>query len=385
MACWQLRWWMSASGAELCMLVVAAAVVGAEWSAARRWTLVLTIGAVFVSQSVARIVNEDAAVSSRTAEAADAMQPLYRDIAATLRQSSSQPVVLLSSPNASAGIGYFGGFKTLGTLYWENVAGLSAAAAIFSAHTDDEARALLQARGVTHIALLSNSDFLRGYFAFADAGAPADAIAATFGYRLAAGASPRWLRLLPFRVRPGTPSSVLLFEVVPDQTEFDASWSAGSAWLTMGQSKRAERAFRDAIESAPSARRAELYQTAARAAYQADSHAVALSLYRSALELAPTPTLRVNMAWILATSADDRVRDDQAALALAAPLAHEFPRDPIILDSYAASLAGLGRFADALKIVEQMQAIEHAIGNAGGEARAQTRIDAYSAGRPWRQ
>src|SRR5205807_1843608 len=129
--------------------------------------------ALFVEQSVARIVAVRDQVDTRSVDAADAMEPLFRDIAATIR--ASQPtgdVVLLTNPNASTGVGYFGRFKTLGALYWENVNGLAAAAAIFSARTDDEARALMRSRGVTHVALFSKSDFLLGYFAFAESGAP---------------------------------------------------------------------------------------------------------------------------------------------------------------------------------------------------------------------
>ena len=51
---------------------------------------------------------------------------------------ASQPtgeITVLASPNASTTIGYYGRFKTLGTLYWENSAGLKAAASIFGAKT----------------------------------------------------------------------------------------------------------------------------------------------------------------------------------------------------------------------------------------------------------
>ena len=47
-----------------------------------------------------------------------------------------EEIVLLASPDASTGIGYYGRIKTLGTLYWENTAGLKSAAAIYCASTD---------------------------------------------------------------------------------------------------------------------------------------------------------------------------------------------------------------------------------------------------------
>lgn len=385
LACWQMRWWLGASAAELCLLIVAADSVASSWSTRSRWALVGAIGTAFVAQAVSRVLATQRAVDTRTVESADAMQPLYRDIAATLRASQPRgPIVLLASPNASAGIAYFGGFETLGTLYWENVDGLSAAAAIFSARTDEDARALLAARRVTHIALVSKNDFLRGYFAFAEPNSPSDAISRTFGYRLTSGLVPRWLRLVPLKVRPGAPSSVSLFQIVPDQSDFKAAWSVGEARLEMGQTRAAERALRTAIALAPDARRSELYQTAATIAYRSGAHDVALRFYASALDLAPTTTIKANMAWILATSADDRVRDGRAALAIAEPLASTSPRDAIVLDSYAAALAEVGRFADAVNVARRMEALAGSSGDAALASRAESRAQSYAAGRPWR-
>jgi hypothetical protein len=72
-------------------------------------------------------------------------------------------VALLADPNASAGISYYGRFQSLGTLFWENVAGLRASAAILCAGTDDEALRLLSERGVTHLAISSTGLFLGEY------------------------------------------------------------------------------------------------------------------------------------------------------------------------------------------------------------------------------
>ncbi len=86
----------------------------------------------------------------------------------TMRRSfsraTSPPSFVRCSPRAksccsralspSTTIGYYGRFKTLGTFYWENGAGLEAAASIWSARSDEEAARLLRAHGVTHIALI---------------------------------------------------------------------------------------------------------------------------------------------------------------------------------------------------------------------------------------
>src|SRR5881397_2738221 len=75
-----------------------------------------------------------------------------RDLAGVLR--SSQPrgkIVVLADPDSSAAIAYYGGLQSVGTLYWENTAGLKAAAEIFCAEHDEEARRLIRARGITHV------------------------------------------------------------------------------------------------------------------------------------------------------------------------------------------------------------------------------------------
>ena len=50
---------------------------------------------------------------------------------------------------------WFGGFQGVGSLYWENLDGLRAANAIYSAPDPDSARALPARRGVTHLAFVA--------------------------------------------------------------------------------------------------------------------------------------------------------------------------------------------------------------------------------------
>jgi hypothetical protein len=391
LAVWQTRWWMNASGAELCLLLAASAVIARHWSSRARWALVLGITAVFVEQRVAGIIDKRGDVRDQAMTPADAMEPLFRDVAATIR--ASQPageVVLLTNPNASTGIGYFGRFKTLGTLYWENADGLAAAASIFSARTDDEARALMRTHGVTHVAMISRDNFLRAYLDYARPGSAPDAISETFGYRLLMeGKAPPWLKAIPFRVRSVAPTVVLLLQMVPDQPPFHADWNMALAQAAMGDAGamgRAERLFGRAIERvADRGRRADLYDSAAAGAYQNDAHALALRLYSAAMALAPSPTREVNAAWILATSADDRVRNGTSALAIVEPIVAAHPRDPSVLEVYAAALAEVGRFDDAVGVTERMIGLARQNADTDAEARAARRIESYRARRAWRR
>jgi len=390
MACWQVRWWLTASGPQLCLLLVAAASLFGAKSARTRWIVVAVVSAFFIEQFAARIHVTRNNVETRAVSPEDALQPMYRDAAVALRASSpGENIVLLASPNASMAIGYFGRFKTLASLYWENMSGLEAAAAILSSTNDDSARALVRARGVTHIAMVSTHNFLENYLELARPRAPASDLTRTFGYRLLTErAAPRWLRPIPFRPRfpdPGDNRAALFEVVTPEQTEFEATWNTAVAAVAVGSSAEADSGFRRAIALAAPARGAELYQNAGRISYQWGDHGLALRLLDSAMSLHPSNEVAANIAWILATSKDDGVRDGRAALERAERLVGENPADQTSLDAFAAALAETGRYADAVTVARRMLAAAQAGGDVAGEARAQERLASYGAGRPWRQ
>jgi hypothetical protein len=299
---------------------------------------------------------------------------------------------LLASPNASTSIGYFGRFSTLASLYWENLAGLEAAAAIFSAGTDEAAQRLIAARGVTHIAVVSADNFLESYLLLARPNALAEDIKSTFGARLLATDSvPAWLRELPFRARFPTPdpaNRAVLFEVVPNQTPFDALWAAAVAEIARGESERGERDFVRAISKVRDeggGRRGGLFESAGMLAYQWRDHGVALALLDSAWSAGKSVRRATNIIWIMATSDDDRVRNGKVALERAETLARTNPKDQAVLDALAAALAENGRFREALVITARMDSLARATGDETAMRRARARASTYSNGRPWRQ
>jgi tetratricopeptide (TPR) repeat protein len=389
MACWQVRWWLTASGPQLGLLLVAVVSTFATKTVRARWAMVLVLSIVFVEQFAARIHVTQANVEARAVSPTDALQPMYRDAAVALRASNpGVKIILLASPDASMAIGYFGRFKTLASLYWENMPGLEAAAAIFSSTSDDSAHALMNARGVTHVAMVSTHNFLEDYLELARPRSTPNELTHTFGFRLLnENAIPRWLRPIPFRPRfPNPGEKALLFQVVsPEQSDFEAAWNLAVAEAASGSSTDADSTFRHAIALAAPARAAELYQSAGQAAYQWGNHPLAIRLLDVAGSLRPSSAIDANIAWILATSTDARVRDGRAALERAQRLARQNPDDPTSLDVFAAALAELGRYADAVTVAQRMLAIAQAKGDEPGIARARVRLASYSAGRPWRQ
>src|SRR6185436_6182554 len=92
---------------------------------------------------------------------------------------------------------YFGGFRSLGTLYWENEKGIAATAAILGAtaangHTAaDSAHRLIRQYGITHLVFFSWNTFATEYARLArgsrlprDPAADADALSSAFAVQL---------------------------------------------------------------------------------------------------------------------------------------------------------------------------------------------------------
>jgi tetratricopeptide (TPR) repeat protein len=390
LACWQVRWWLMASGPELCLALASILTLAPPSRSGRHWLAVGALSALFAAQAIARIGLTRSNVQNQAVAYADALQPMYRDAAIAIRKSyPEQRVVLLASPNASTAIGYFGRFQTLASLYWENLAGLEGAARIFSAPSDTEALRLLVARHVTHVVVTNLDNSLADYLELARPGSSRDGLRSTFGYRLLQGDStPRWLRAIPFRPRfpsEDSTSVVLLFEIAPEQSLFEASWNLGLANLARGQAALAMQDFTKAISDADARKRSELFEDAATLAYRSREHALALALLDSAVASGFTVRAAANIAWILATSRNDQVRNGGEALRRGQELYRRDPADPTVLDAVAAALAENGRFAEAIIICQRMDSIATVAGDQGGQRRARDRMASYAAHRPWRQ
>ena len=152
-----------------------------------------------------------------------------------------------------------------------------------------------------------------------------------------------------------------------------------------GQSARAIDHFSKAINQTDARRRSELFENAATVAYRSRAHGLALALLDSAASSSGKLSVAANIAWILATSYDDRVRDGGEALRRAQNLYGKASSDPTVLDALAAALAENGRFGEALAVCQRMSSVAAASRDAGGQRRAEERMTAYAAHRPWRQ
>lgn len=384
----QIRWAFGASGPFLCLLFVVLVALVQGRGARVSWIGILAVaGACFVPDAVNRTRFVRSSVAARAPDRMDLQQLLYRDAAAFIR--ASQPkgdIVLLASPNGSSGIGYYGDFKTIGTLYWENYTGMRAAAEIFCAPTEAKAHDLIRAHGITHIAMISEENFLSQYFSILRPRGTPDEFKKTFGYQILSDQIlPAWLRPIPYRppADVALPNlRVILLQVVPDQTDSEALWHIALAQLALGDFAAAVQSFENAVRRAPAGQRVQLCHDAGGVSYQHGAHAGAVRLYRAALTAGENPVAAGNLAWILATSRDDTVRNGTEALTIAQRL----PAGELTtLSALAAAQAETGRFTDAVATITRALELIRRTPNSAGEAQFAERLAAYREGKPWRK
>ena len=93
-----------------------------------------------------------------------------------------------------------------------------------------------------------------------------------------------------------------------------------------------------------------------------------------------------NLAWILATSADDSVRNGAEAVALAEKACQQTQnQDPMTLGTLAAAYAEAGRFADAAAIAEKAANLATVAGNSQFANINTQLLQLYRAGKPYHE
>jgi tetratricopeptide (TPR) repeat protein len=185
---------------------------------------------------------------------------LHRDMAkALLQNANGKPITVLSSPNSSCLLATFGGLKTIGTLYWENVEGLKTAAEMLNAQSDDEALAMLKKHGITHVSLMTWENFIGPYFQILNPNpVPGKSLENSFGQRaLFKKELPRWARPIPYPknfLSNALQQDVLLLEVVPDQSPEEAEFHlARYQRLAEGNPVAAEIRLKSILDRSPGA------------------------------------------------------------------------------------------------------------------------------------
>lgn len=114
-------------------------------------------------------------------------------------------------------------------------------------------------------------------------------------------------------------------------------------------------------------------------------HAAALADLEKALVLQPDdPGVLNNMAWLLATSPDDAIRDGKRAIELATKACEVTKwKQPHIVSTLAAAYAETGDFESARKYSQQ--AVDGEEGAAEIRQQLEGELASYRAGKPWRE
>lgn len=210
--------------------------------------------------------------------------------------------VVLAPPNSTTTLYYFGGLKGLATLDWENKDGLGVAVRIVSASTPEEAKELIDRRGVTHIVMPSWDPYLDIY-----ARVGMGQLEGTFLSWLHAWKLPNWLRPVAYplpRLQGFESGTITVLEVIEEQDDATASSRLAEYFIEMGQLDRAKTAGqilrRFPADMGAWVARAEVETATADEAGLAGSFRVLLPMLKSGADRSLAWDLRVGLAVVLA-------------------------------------------------------------------------------------
>jgi hypothetical protein len=261
----QVRWGTAAAGF---WVVVAIALIVASRHLDSRTTLRLTVAATACAWIATVFAMAPRLVSSVVRYEECLRAPLkedvgngllLRDIAHRLiRSGVTAPPVVLTGPNSSTLLAYFGNIRTLGTLYWENNRGLHRAARIFASKDENEAKQRILEEGVTHIVIPSWENFGSAYarlYSLVDPSVDPELGAPFFKAIVEDQLTPKWLRPFAYPIPSESGidgASVRIFAVLPQQNDFEFHFFQGAYFFEVGKFEDAARHMREALAIRPS-------------------------------------------------------------------------------------------------------------------------------------
>jgi tetratricopeptide (TPR) repeat protein len=165
----------------------------------------------------------------------------------------------------------------------------------------------------------------------------------------------------------------------------DALDNLGINLAAKGRSAEAIMNYRRAIQVNPS--RPETYLHLGMALDQLGRTREAIAQYREALRLNPNLAGALNnLAWALAASPDDGLRDGAEAVRLAeraCELTHY--GEPFLIGTLAAAYAEAGRFPEAVTTAEKAEQLATSAGLTGVAAKNRQLLELYRAGKPYHE
>jgi arylsulfatase A-like enzyme/Flp pilus assembly protein TadD len=161
--------------------------------------------------------------------------------------------------------------------------------------------------------------------------------------------------------------------------------SLGSVLGSQGRMGEAVVEFREALRAKPDD--AEAHNNLGLALRSMGQRDEALRHFRTALSLRPDwPAPMNEIAWILATHPDARIRNPAEAVRLAERAAERTARrQPVMLDTLAAAYAAAGDFDRAAAVAQEAMSLAVSAGPAGLSAEIAARLEIYRQKRPFRE
>jgi tetratricopeptide (TPR) repeat protein len=173
-----------------------------------------------------------------------------------------------------------------------------------------------------------------------------------------------------------------LVQLTPESAR--AHGGLGIAYNALGQPNEAIESLRAATALDPELRQA--WQALGEVLVARRRYKEAIAAYRSGFEAAPQDAAITHaLARLLATCPDDTSRDGAEALRLARELEQATAsRDATVLDTLAAALAEVGRFAEAVQVIDRALAVAGAGGHSEMAEQLRHRRELYKANTPYR-
>ena len=261
-ACQRLSWWSMCDGALLVLMVAVLAGHRATVPKSTRW-LWAGVAVLFTIPGVIQLLPQKSADATMKLTRMETEELVERHLAHWLaKRAGDEGAIVFAPPHQSTTLGFYGGLRGLGTFAFENRTGFGLTLNITGANTIDEARAVIDARGVRYLVVPSwdpfFEEFARLYLVKQFSNRTSVLI-----QELRRGNVPPWLKPLAYQIPEISgfeEQSVLVFEVVDQQSPAVATSRLAEYLVEMGKLAQAS-AVGEALRRFP----ADLSALAARA------------------------------------------------------------------------------------------------------------------------
>ena len=325
----QVRWIETSFGLWLAALAIATLALQLHgkfrWNWPRLFAAVALLLWTLLPNCVVTVRNWILGDWKGSASQIEQLEVIARDVSQRLRdREGGNPVVIASGPTSSTWLIYYGGFKGLGTYYWENLAGMKANAEIYGARSPEQALKIMEEHHINYLVIFSWVDnpveytrLFRGLRA--DQPAPEDAFAFQLQH---GGVHPSWLRPLFYQMPVGDEFKslfVFIAEIIPRQSAPVAQVRLAQWELQLGDQVDASRSLEAALALDPVCLPAII--TSARMDYAAGKMTEFATRIQRLRELLPQAGAldfddRVDLATILALAKENTLLRAQMELCL---------------------------------------------------------------------